>query len=766
MFRSEGFVPAYFNPTNPDNHPPSISVEFGGEQQSKSQNSNKHVITETQLSFKRTVSFIDDDVFDFSQPDQDVDRTRLKNKSKCKVYCGYIKVIVLVLIFIPCCAILMNKSVNVTDVHHLSVNQNDVKEYLIYDLPKQDCFSLKLQGAILPGYYSNLSRDFMEVWVDVLSFPETISINKTNFKNHLLKSKKISNIWKVPLSPNDWIRSNPEIKQQKLFHLNQFKCSPFHNCVLSVNFKTNLNRHFPISVSYNLNPINTEIGALYAAFVLIFLYVLIVFEIIHKTFAAMLVSSVSVALLALLDAKPTVAEIISWIDWETVLMLFSMMILVAVFSETGIFNYIAVTAFKVTGGKMWPLINVLCFTTAVLSCFLDNVTTALLMTPVTIRLCEVMKINPVPVLTNMVIYSNIGGACTPIGDPPNIIIASNENVIKSGITFSTFTLHMSLGVFIALIVANIQLRIIYRNESVFKYSEPSEVHEIRKEMEVWKRTAESMSSYSKQEVAVKDSMMKRTCRLGKKLYSRTSCKSLSSLDDKNIDLHQLAAKYPIKDKSLLIKSSVCLVLVITGFFLNSLPVFSRLGLGEIAFLGSILLIIIADRDDLSPIIAKIEWETLLFFIFLFILMEALSKLGLIDWMGSKTQSIIMSMDESSRLPAAILIILWVSAFASSLVDNIPLTTMMIRIATGLAHDKDLNLPLQPLIWALAFGACFGGNGTIFGSTSNIVCAGVSEQHGYKFSFLGFMKIGFPIMISTVSVVTIYLLIAHVVFNWN
>lgn len=80
---------------------------------------------------------------------------------------------------------------------------------------------------------------------------------------------------------------------------------------------------------------------------------------------------------------------------------------------------------------MWPLINTLCFFTAFVSSFLDNVTTVLLMTPVTIRLCEVMELNPVPILTAMVVYSNIGGAMTPIGDPPNVIISSNRNVVEA-----------------------------------------------------------------------------------------------------------------------------------------------------------------------------------------------------------------------------------------------------------------------------------------------------------------------------------------------
>lgn len=145
----------------------------------------------------------------------------------------------------------------------------------------------------------------------------------------------------------------------------------------------------------------------------------------------MFACTVSVAILAALNARPTMAEIISWIEVETLTLLFSMMILVTILSDTGVIDYMSVLAYKLTGGKVWPLITTLCLFTSLISCLLDNVTIALLMTPVTIRLCELMKLNTVPILISMVIYSNLGGAITPIGDPPNVIVASNPSVRKS-----------------------------------------------------------------------------------------------------------------------------------------------------------------------------------------------------------------------------------------------------------------------------------------------------------------------------------------------
>ncbi|CAG9831049.1 unnamed protein product [Diabrotica balteata] len=146
--------------------------------------------------------------------------------------------------------------------------------------------------------------------------------------------------------------------------------------------------------------------------------------------------------------------------------------------------------------------------------------------------------------------------------------------------------------------------------------------------------------------------------------------------------------------------------------------------------------------------------------------QALSRLGLIDYIGKQTQYVITSVGPESRLATAIVLILWVSAVASAFVDNLPLTTMMIKIATDLSHNEELHLPLPPLIWALSFGSCLGGNGSLFGSSSNIICAGVAEQHGYRFSFLHFTKVGLPVMITSTIIITMYLLVCHVILDWQ
>lgn len=142
---------------------------------------------------------------------------------------------------------------------------------------------------------------------------------------------------------------------------------------------------------------------------------------------------------------------------------------------------------------------------------------------------------------------------------------------------------------------------------------------------------------------------------------------------------------------------------------------------------------------MDAMMSRIEWTTLLFFAAMFIVMEALERLGLIIWIGKLTEGVIMSVSEESRLAVAIIIILWVSAITSAFVDNVLVTTMMLKIVVSVASNETLGLPLQPLVWALAFGPCLGGNGTLIGASANVVCASIAEQHGYEFSFNEYFK---------------------------
>lgn len=684
---------------------------------------------------------------------------------KQKPFYRYTKLIALSCCWLIFTMILMVKSERVEKMHQISIPANQIRHYKLQGLVASKQISIIIEGSLLPpikeDLNTNLSTHYLMIWLSVL-------VNEYNDSNslyeHNLHTENISDYWILPVLPENLMDIFPDQKHQKLFELNNIENNKLEQNAISINLRTNLEHSFPISIAYDLSPINTDDGILYAAIVLFGLYVLIVFEIVHRALAAMLASTMSVAILAAFNERPTMTELISWIDVDTLLLLFSMMVLVAIVAETGIFDWLAVYAYRITGGELWPLVNTLCFFTAFISSFLDNVTTVLLMTPVTIRLCEVMELNPVPILTAMVVYSNIGGAITPVGDPPNVIIASNRDVIDAGVDFSTFSLHMSIGVILVLIVVYAQLRFIFRDVAVLRFDEPQDVQELRHEIAIWQRAAASLSSYSKDENLVRETLLKKVQRLLSQLKKKLMTGS-AAFEKYKTTLEELQEKYPIRDKWLLLKSGFTLVFVITLFFLHSVPGLN-LSLGWTALLGVLLLLILADSEDLDGLMARVEWSTLLFFASLFILMEALSRLGLIAWIGKQTERLILSVNEESRLAVAILLLLWVSALASAFVDNVPLTTMMVRIAINLAQNHELRLPLQPLVWALAFGACMGGNGTLIGATANVVCAGVAEQHGYKFTFMQFLKVGFPVMITSTMTVTMYLMISHVVFGWN
>ena len=311
----------------------------------------------------------------------------------------------------------------------------------------------------------------------------------------------------------------------------------------------------------------------------------------------------------------------------------------------------------------------------------------------------------------------------------------------------------------------------------------------------------------------------------------------------------------IKDADLLMNALVVLSAVILMFFLHSVPSI-HLDLGWIAVIGAMALLLLSGIHNIEELMMKVEWATLLFFAALFILMEALAELGLIDWIGTAVATMIKNFPDGSRNALSIIVILWVSAYvigktlsqrhcvvqsrplmavprpppwlrgstapppsasplgavaqavsctcmltpvrfhctfqcddvththahthththmmmiyrlSSSFIDNIPFTTAMIPVIKKIASDPELidaGLTLRPLVWALAFGACLGGNGTLIGASANVVMAGLAEQEGISITFNGFFKVGFPIMLVSTFIAMIYLIICHVAFDWQ
>ena len=441
--------------------------------------------------------------------------------------------------------------------------------------------------------------------------------------------------------------------------------------------------------------------------ILLFVYALIISEVVHRTLAAAIGGLAAIFALNYYKTGDalTLAETTTLIEWETIGLLLGMMVMVGIISQTGVFEWFAVQAYKKSKGNVWSLVVILCSVTAVLSAFLDNVTTMLLITPVTIQLARVLDLNPIPILISEVIFSNIGGTATMIGDPPNIIIGSmmSESAINKagypdlasqGVTFNDFIIELAPGILLTIVPTFMMIKWMYAEE------------------------------FSGERIR---------------------------------DVEELESKYGIKDAKMLKAAGTILGLVILGFFLNPLL---HISVSWVALTGAVLMLLLTSRHGLEEPLEKVEWTTLIFFAGLFVLIHSLQHLGVIGWIGEQVESAIGYFSSEYQFVAALVIILWVSAIASAFIDNIPYTITMVPVVLQISDT--MGIELGPLIWALAFGACLGGNGTLIGASANVVTAGMSEEAGYPISFNEFFKAGFPIMLMTVSIMTGYIVVVYLV----
>lgn len=494
----------------------------------------------------------------------------------------------------------------------------------------------------------------------------------------------------------------------------------------------------------------------FAGLILIFAYGLIVTEIIDRSLAAMVGALIALCAYAFLHEAPSFEKIVSWIDYETTGLLFGMMIMVGVFSETGFFEWSAVKAYKLARGDgtkkdsqvLMNLVLILCIFTAVVSAFLDNVTTILLLSKVTIRLCEVLGVDPVPVLISEVLFSNIGGTATPIGDPPNIIIVNNDDVAEE-VNFGNFFLHVCPGIVLSGFVCCYAIKRMLQPHLRQRGAPSTLQHEIQ----IWESTLARLKNDTEEERQVRKQL-------------RQHIQQLLSTQETNTaapDISELEKKYIIHDETLLSISALVLGFVILCFFLRS-AFESSLTPAIIAIVGALTLLLAAGVHKMEEVLKNVEWETLIFFSCLFVLMECLSELGLVELVGDITASLIEKVPAGdSRLAVAIVLIVWVSAIVSAFIDNIPYTAAMVPVIVQVSEDDDL--PLSPLVWALVYGSCLGGNGTLTGASANVVCAGIAGTNGHPISFIRFTMMGVPITLICLCVVTFYLLIFHVVIPW-
>ena len=424
---------------------------------------------------------------------------------------------------------------------------------------------------------------------------------------------------------------------------------------------------------------NTQI--IFATVVFLTTYAIIVSEKIHRTVVA-LVGAGIMALTRILNSEQAVEAI----DFNTIGLLVGMMIIVGITRQTGVFEYLAIKAAKSSQGQPLRIMAALALVTAVLSALLDNVTTVLLIVPVTFAITNKLQINAIPFLIVEIIASNIGGTATLIGDPPNIMIGS---ATKLG--FMDFIINLTPIIAVIYVLTIFSLRLIYRKQLVTKTELQQEIMELNEKEE-------------------------------------------------------------IKDPTLLRKCLIVLFLTIAGFTLHQ---FIHLESSVIALSGASLLLLLSG-DDPEHALHAVEWPVIFFFVGLFVLVGALEHVGVIAYVAKVS----LEVTGGQMVPTALLI-LWISAIASAFVDNIPFVATMIPLIQEMGRlggIENLNL----FWWSLSLGACLGGNGTIIGASANVVVIGMAEKRGTNISFLGFMKIAFPLMIMSIALSTVYILLWHYV----
>lgn len=424
-----------------------------------------------------------------------------------------------------------------------------------------------------------------------------------------------------------------------------------------------------------------EQQAIWAIGIFLLIYGLIISEKIHRTILAMLGAIVMIAM-GIVDQETALHHI----DFNTLGLLVGMMMIVGITAETGLFKYAAVKSAKLAKGKPRRILVAVFVVTAIASAVLDNVTTVLLMVPVTFSITRQLRIHPLPFLISQIIASNVGGTATLIGDPPNIMIGS---AVKE-LTFMAFINNLT-PVIIIIILAYIPLLLLMFGKQI-------------------KSTPELQQS-------------------------------IMDMDEKSM----------ITDHKLLRKCVIVLGLTITGFFLHQSL---HLESATVALAGAFLLLLLTGGEHmLEKAFHSVEWITIFFFIGLFVLVSGLVETGVIAELAAKAIEL-----TGGDVLLSSMMILWVSAIASAFLDNIPFVATMIPLIQEMGNMGITNL--EPLWWSLALGACLGGNGTLIGASANLIVAGLSGKEGYPITFMKYLKVGFPLMLLSIVISSVYLYVRY------
>lgn len=424
-------------------------------------------------------------------------------------------------------------------------------------------------------------------------------------------------------------------------------------------------------------------GVVVSASILLIAYVFIALEKIPKVTIALLGAAITILLglvsqSKLVDGGINAHYFINFVDFNVIFLLVSMMIIVSIATRSGMFNWIANGLLRLTKGHPKLVLFTLGVFTAITSAFLDNVTTVILIMPVTFFIAKQLDINPLPFLITEIFASNIGGTATLIGDPPNIIIGS-----AAGLSFMAFLKELTGVVSVILMVVVLLMMFMFR-------------------------------------------------------------KSLKATPEKMAVVANLDNSKTITDFPLLIRSAIVLVLVILGFVLHDI---THIETCVTAMLGASVLLLFEKPKD---ILCDVEWNTIFFFIGLFIIIGGLEASGGIALMAKWILKVTQGSQEATAM-----IILWASGFISGIIDNIPytatMTPMLLEIQKTMGGDYT-----YPLWWCLSLGACLGGNMTIIGAAANVIVSETSAHNGHPIPFMRFLKYGVITMLISLAISSVYI----------
>lgn len=418
--------------------------------------------------------------------------------------------------------------------------------------------------------------------------------------------------------------------------------------------------------------------------VLALAYVFIISEKINRAVIALIGAGLMV-FLGVLNQELAVEGI----DFNTIFLLIGMMVIVGIMKDTGVFQYVAILAAKSVRGNPRALLAVLSVITAVFSALLDNVTTVMLIVPITLLLTEQLKLKPYIFLVAQIFASNIGGMATLIGDPPNILIGSAK-----GFSFMDFVYNTGPASVIIMVVMLVFFDL------------------------VW----------------------------GRKFTTTLRAKA---------HLLRYKPEEALTDKVLLMKSLFVLALVIFGFIVGHGHGYEP---GTVALTGAALLMLLnvykfdaeTQTHKVHKALGEVEWETIFFFMGLFMLVYGVEHAGVLSMLGEKLLTA-----TGGDLALTGIIILWSSAIFSAVIDNIPFVATMIPLLESMEEGFGGAEKMEPLWWCLALGACLGGNGSIIAASANVMVASFAERAGHRIAFIQFLKLAFPMMLATIAIAHVY-----------